>query len=246
MKTSFLTSNLAISTILATTLGQAGFAPTAHATTLSDPTPVAGYDFGDGAGTLAATMVPTGAAMMNFVYVGGASSQAAIVDGHYGKGFSAKGFSADSTIDVNNTGIPDGFFSMTIAPNLAGKIVFNGICFDVKRTGNASPLKMLLRSSLDNYATNLFDPLDLGGTDSWNHLYSFFGPIETTSSITFRLYPFLSGGSGGDGRLAIDQVYLKGYVSPTKTVPTPALLPALTGMGLAALRRKQRTMTQVA
>jgi hypothetical protein len=241
MKNYFLPS-LAIATLAATSLIQAGVAPTATATSIGDPTPVIGYDFGQELGTQSATLVPTGATVMNFSHVGGNGSHAETFERHPGnQGFRANGFATGNTIDKNK-----GFFEMIVAPNQAGKIVFNGICFDVRRVGNASSLRMALRSSLDSFQSDLFTPFELGNNNDWNHHYRFFDPIEATSSITFRLYPFLSGGGGDSDDLKIDQVYLKGYTAAAETVPTPALLPALAGMGLAVVRKRKRAMTQTA
>jgi hypothetical protein len=241
MKQQLLTPSLAIGTLAAAFLVQVGFAPTAFATSLTaSHTAVAGYHFDNGSGT-AASLVPTGASLMNFLYVG-SDINAGLSNGRSGAGFSAMGFSEDNAIDVNSqpVGIPDGFFEITVAPNQAGSIIFNGICFDILRNSSNSPTSMLLRSSFDNYQNNLFDPIALSG-NNWQYFYSPFNAITTASAITFRLY-FL----GGGGSLNIDQVYLKGGIAPPQTVPTPALLPALTGFGLAALRKRKRATAPAA
>ncbi|NMF83017.1 PTPA-CTERM sorting domain-containing protein [Nodosilinea sp. P-1105] len=90
---------------------------------------------------------------------------------------------------------------------------------------------------------------------------SFFGLIETQEifSFTVNSSKFIAGsnryqftGSFGDGTPGIGELApletvgqsgVFGYAASFTAVPTPALLPGLIGMGVAALRRKQEEET---
>jgi hypothetical protein len=201
---------------------------------------IGGYDFGiaSSGATLAPTGVAPGATFSDFAYTGNGTTNFPAGNPPAGgnKAFSANDFSDDSTITVNNTGNPDGFFSFSITPINGNTITINGITLDTKPNGSDAPTKLLIRSSLDNFASDLFNG-NLGDKNTWTTINAAFAsPLITTSAVSFRIYPFLTGNGKADN-LDIDNVSVQGSAVP---VPTPALLPGLVGLGLGALRKKKR------
>jgi hypothetical protein len=201
---------------------------------------IGGYDFGiaSSGATLAPTSVAPGATFSNFAYTGTGTTNFPAGNPSAGgnRAFAANDFSDDSTITVNNTGNPDGFFSFSITPNAGNFVTINGITLDTKPNGNAAPTKLLIRSSLDGFASDLFNG-NLGPKNDWTTITAAFAsPLTSTSAISFRIYPFLTGPGNADN-LDIDNVSVQGSVAP---VPAPALLPGLIGISLGAFRKKKR------
>jgi hypothetical protein len=201
-----------------------------------------GYDFGTaGSTTLAPTGVVLGVSLSDFAYTGaGTTNFPAGPSGGGDAAYRANDFSEDNAITVNNTGVPDGFFSFTITPNADNILTINGITLDTRPNGNDAPTKLLIRSSLDMFVNDLFNG-DLGPKNAWTAINAAFAsPINTTTAITFRIYPYLTGPGNADN-LTVDNVFMQGSVTP---VPTPAILPGLIGLGVAAFRKRRGTEPQ--
>lgn len=232
MKQHFLTGALVMGAVA---IGSVGAIDAAEAATLG------GYNFGTGGGTLSPTTVLPGVKFSDFSYTGdGTDNFPDGIGSGSGKAYSSDGFSEDTPIIFDGTGDPDGFFSFTVTPDAGNTLTFSGIQFATKRNGDASPQNLLIRSSLDNFAMNLFTPVSLGVKNRWTSFDESFNPLlSATSAVTFRIYPFLRTGNRGVQNLDIDDVFLKGSVT-SETVPTPALLPGLVGLGVAALRKKKQ------
>lgn len=65
-----------------------------------------------------------------------------------------------------------------------------------------------------------------------NSSYSFFGLVGDGPFDSFTFFDGVSSGNGNDFNFKVDNF--------TAAVPTPALLPGLIGMGVAALRKRQK------
>ena len=90
--------------------------------------------------------------------------------------------------------------------------------------------------SLVPTSANLLSNVATVGNYGSSGLQSLSYQISTTGNYTLGFGVFNSGDNGFNSTLLIDNV--TGNVSPT-AVPTPALLPGLIGLGVAALRKRK-------
>jgi hypothetical protein len=201
-----------------------------------------GYTFGTGSGSLAATNVEPGLTFTDFAYVG--SGVTNFRDGFgpgSGKAFSADDFSPDSTIDPNTPNADD-YFQFRITANSGNTFDLTNLGFVTRRSGDASPTRIQLRSSLDSFVAPISgSDQSLGSKNDWIQ-YSKSLSFSNLTAITFRLYPY-GGNNGAAENIRIDDVALQGSVART-AVPTPALLPGLVGLGAGLLRKRKQAALQ--
>lgn len=194
-----------------------------------------GYDFGASPGTLTPTIIsPPGVTFSNFSYVGTGVTR--FESGVTRRAYAANNFSNDDIIDINDSD-SDGYFTFNLTPDSNKLVSLSEFQFSTRANGAAAPQNVLVKYSLDNFASNLFSTAIQ--KNSWQD-WSFSLSDSFTQTVSFRIYGFNTGLGVADN-LRIDDVLLSGSVADIPTpVPTPALLPGLVGLGLTALRRRKQ------
>lgn len=112
--------------------------------------------------------------------------------------------------------------------------------FDLSGNPGASafngPLKTLDVTVAGQRFSFSYDVLAMGNTlNNMKWQRKQFSFVATSTSTTLSLFNTMAIGAIGNGGPALDNVSVEAVA-----VPTPALLPGLVGMGLAALRRKRQ------
>jgi hypothetical protein len=238
--TQLMTKKLAKSAIAATAIAVASVGILA---TQSRAANLGGYTFEPppNPGSPDASGVAPGLTFSTFEYVGSGSDNFPVgydpsnpPQNNGGKSYSANDFSPDDSIDTSDADA-DGYFTfgISIDPSKLTSFDLTGLSFVTQPNGNASPINIQVRSSLDNFASALFNS-SLGSKNVWTPQSAPL-TLDDLTSITFRIYPYGQNNNNGAKNLDIDNVYIAGSTTP---VPTPALLPGLIGMGVAALRKR--------
>jgi hypothetical protein len=201
-----------------------------------------GYNFEASDGTPSG--VATGLTFTNFTYAGsGTVNFPAGYDtgSGPGKAFSANDFSPDSTINPA-TPNADGYFQFGISASPGYSFSLASLGFVTRPNGAAAPINIQLRSSLDSFATVLFNG-PLGPKNGWTSGAATPLNLNSLTNITLRLYPYGENNNNGQKNLNIDNVSVDGSVTRT-AVPTPALLPGLVGLGAGLLRKRKPAALQ--
>jgi hypothetical protein len=144
---------------------------------------------------------------------------------------------------------PNKYFRFNVAAASGTQMNITGFQFDSRRlaglVGSAAPRQWALRSSLDNFSTNLLSGV-LSATGNlpnsgWETITQGLALNNVTGTVFFRLYGFDAANAAGTWQ--VDNVILSGV---TTAVPTPAIAPAMVGFGIGLWRkRKQRSATGV-
>jgi hypothetical protein len=137
----------------------------------------------------------------------------------------------------NWNGQEDDYFEFILTPDAGKTVTVNTISLDRARTGGLipGPNSLSIFSSLNNFTSPLISTTV--GTTLSNIVLPLSGLNSLTSPIKFRIVA--TGASERNSSLKalfLDNVELKGSVA---AVPTPALLPGLVGLGVAALRKRK-------
>lgn len=106
--------------------------------------------------------------------------------------YNASGWNTTATLDSND------YFYFTLTPNGGYKINFANFQFTLQSSGSG-PTQFALRSSLDNYASNISATIIASGDPgSSNTIPLIAAPFQgITTAITFRLYGYAAGTGGG-------------------------------------------------
>lgn len=116
------------------------------------------------------------------------------------------------------------YLEFTLAPNAGFKINFSSQEFRCNLSGAPNLTPYVVRSSIDNYTSNIpFSQATFGAPTIVNLTGSSFQNV--TTPITFRLYPF--GGSGSTAFFSVNEFTFKGTVTQTLNVPTNEVSPFL-------------------
>jgi hypothetical protein len=132
-----------------------------------------------------------------------------------------------SAIDLND------YFNWTLTPNAGFNLNLGSIQYDGQRTGNG-PTLFALRSSLDNFATNIGTAtaadttISLTATEYQN----------ITSAISFRLYAW--GAAGSNEGFAIQDFNFSGSLTPVPEPTTILGVGAVIGLSFGAIRKRFR------
>lgn len=113
--------------------------------------------------------------------------------------YNSESWTTAASIDAND------FFEFTLTPNLGYYIDFNELLYTSQASGNG-PTLFAIRSSIDEYASNITTPSSVGGTVSLTG--GSFDDI--TSSITFRIYGYSA--ALGSGTFSINDFDFRGNV----------------------------------
>jgi hypothetical protein len=130
------------------------------------------------------------------------------------------------------------YFTFTINPlPTTQSFSLSSLSFDARRGGNG-PESIQVRSSKDNYSASLGLFKNQVVNNGWSTLVTDLSGLGLlTEAVTFRIYGYDAKDVSGNGsQLSLDNVLVRGGVNP---VPTPALLPGLIGMGVAAMRKRK-------
>ncbi len=134
-----------------------------------------------------------------------------------GRGSGIAGTNATDRYNANGWGATfDGndHYSFTLTPSSGFKIDFSSFVFVTQISPTNPPTTFQLRSSVDNYASNIGSVTSTGGSVS----LSTSNYQGITSAITFRLYAF--GGSSATATFSVNSFTFNGTVSSAAAAPT--------------------------
>ncbi len=140
-----------------------------------------------------------------------------LTSGANGGRFNSTNITTGSSIDVND------YVEFTITPQATKMFSISSIVVQHQRSGTG-PLNFALRSSTDNYATDLggvFAGTDVATTQTATYTFTV---TNSTSAITFRMYPYSSeaaAGTWGPGDGTGDDIIVNGT---TGDAPQPISL----------------------
>jgi len=129
--------------------------------------------------------------------------------------YNAKSFNTSITLDAND------YFTFTITPATGYKINFASFVYTAQKSGTG-PKQFALRSSIDNYATNIYTYSDTGAASAtWTETAALSASTlqNITSSVTFRYYAWNAGADAGT--FSINDFIFNGTVA-TAGVTAPA------------------------
>lgn len=131
------------------------------------------------------------------------------------------------------------YLSLTVTPtNATDRLTVNSLSFNIARGGAATPRGYFVRTSLDNFASDLVGTGPNGDVGTQRPTFLFVNaPISgasNLSSLTLRFYAYTPGTGQS---LDIDDIILNGSV-----VPEPASA-ALLGLGALSLIARRRRAT---
>ena len=138
--------------------------------------------------------------------------------------YNATGFNNSTSQDTINDAA---YFTLSIAPTSGNSINFTNFVYSSQASGTG-PTGAFVRSSIDNFATDLGAVTTTGGTVSL--VAAAFQGVTTTTE--FRVYGF--GASTSGGTFSVNDFTFNGDVVPE---PSAALLGAV---GMLALLRRRR------
>lgn len=118
------------------------------------------------------------------------------------------------SLDTNANG--SAYFEFTITPNQGYKVELTNISFGNRSTGTG-PLAYTLRSSIDNYTTDIFTGtlLNNGNWALTSNSTTINVLVDLGQSVTFRIYGYNGTGSPGTNTTnwRIDDLKLSGYIT---------------------------------
>jgi len=195
----------------------------------SDAASLGKYTFGPVGGfTTNATGVDPSVTFSAFSQGGGLTNVGSTLVGNPLLAIRASGWNGDAT----------DFFAFTVAANAGKQLTINSLKLDSARFGG--PTGLQIRSSLDSFDSVLASTgvgTGILGTSFASANLVLAGLTNLTAPVTFRIVGIGTPTGFPNARfLTLDNVELDGAVT---AVPTPALLPALMGLGVAAIRKRK-------
>lgn len=154
-----------------------------------------------------------------------------------GAGLTASGnggrFNATSwaLTSIANAVSGDDYMEFTISPNAGYQFSVSSIYVQLQRSGTG-PRGIALRSSVDNYATNLDAEYSITDNTSTQNFTFTFAQANSSAAVTYRVYMYAeaTGGSGGIGDGGGDDIVVNGTVTSTGGSPALSVSPnSLTG-----------------
>lgn len=128
---------------------------------------------------------------------------------------------------IDNAVSGDKYMEVTITPSSGYQFTVSSIYIQLQRS-STGPSAVALRSSVDNYASNLDQVYSItDGTSTQNFTFTFTQSASTTP-VTYRFYMYAeaTSGSGGIGDGTGNDIIVNGVVSSaggTPTVATPSI-----------------------
>jgi hypothetical protein len=131
------------------------------------------------------------------------------------------------------------YFEFTLTPDSGKTVTVNSLALDRRRSGfllPSGPTSLSIFSSSNGFASALNSASV--GTSLANVVLPF--SISSSAPITFRILATGAPATTPNLRfLFLDNVELDGSIADIAAVPTPALLPGLVGLGVAAWRKRK-------
>lgn len=146
----------------------------------------------------------TGDIKDSHITVSGIGRGSGIADNAGSGRYNAKGWTTSTSIDS------DDYFTFTLTPNAGYKINFVSFVFNQQRS-NTGPTSFALRSSRDNFATDI-EIVATGATASEKTISLSGSAFQNiTSAITFRIYGYNA--DGGTGTASINDFTFNGQTN---------------------------------
>jgi hypothetical protein len=123
------------------------------------------------------------------------------------------------------------YMEFTISPNAGYQFSVSSVYIQLQRSGTG-PSAIALRSSADGYTSNIDTEYSITDNTSTQNFTFTFTQSNSTSPVTYRVYMYAeaTGGSGGIGDGAGDDIIVNGTVSSTGGSPAISVSPtSLTG-----------------
>lgn len=132
------------------------------------------------------------------------------------------------------------YFSFSLTPDPGMSVSLASISFGYKGSSTLAPTSFLLRSSADNYSSNLLTgSLTADATNAWYNTGTQSVTLSFTSTTTFRIYA--GGASNAGATLRLDDVVMSGSTSAIPEPSTYAAIAGLSALVFASLRRRRRS-----
>lgn len=130
-----------------------------------------------------------------------------------------------------------GYIEFTVTPTVGQTINLTDMDFGARST-TTGPQAYALRSSVDNYGSDIFSS-SVTNNSTWslkNNTFTAFSSITPGAAVTFRLYGYAGTGSPGSNTIngRIDDISVQ-----INAVPEPRAA-LLGGLGILALLRRRR------
>jgi hypothetical protein len=129
--------------------------------------------------------------------------------------------------------------SFTVTPDAGFFLNLNSFSFDERNISDSGPTSFSVFTSVDGFSNSIGGAgLFPNAADFTNHTFSLAAPVyqNLTSPFTIQIVATRTPSSSAATAWLTDNLTLDVDVVP---IPTPALLPGLIGMGVAALRRQR-------
>jgi len=126
------------------------------------------------------------------------------------------------------------YMEFSITPNSGNQFLVSSIVINFQRSGTGNTA-IALRSSVDNYATDL-DAVKMVTDNTSTQIFTFtFTQANSSSAVTYRFYSYAEGitGSGGIGDGSGDDLVVNGTVTPTSA--TLNITPSSNNFGTATV-----------
>lgn len=132
-----------------------------------------------------------------------------------------------ASTSIANAVSGDDYMEFTITPNAGFTFYVTSIIINFQRSGTG-PSALALRSSVDNFTSNLDQEYSVVDNTSTQTFTFTFSQSNTSNAVTYRLYGYAEGtsGSGGIGDGSGDDIIVNGSVF--STVDNPNSFSALT------------------
>ncbi|WP_316848429.1 heparin lyase I family protein [Pedobacter psychrodurus] len=111
---------------------------------------------------------------------------------------------------------PTEYYELNLEPKSGYYFNFSDIKFTVLRGAATHPNTFVLRSSIDNFATNISAPVTISGTTTPTSIaFNASALSNITTAVTFRLYAYGATATSGTTSVGVNDFQVSGQVLPT-------------------------------
>jgi hypothetical protein len=108
------------------------------------------------------------------------------------------------------------YYELNLEPKNGYYFNFSDIKFTVLRGAATHPNTFVLRSSIDNFATNISAPVTISGTTTPTSIsFNTSALSNITAAVTFRLYAYGATATSGSTSVGVNDFQVNGQVLPT-------------------------------